>query len=78
MPDQATTFIESTRVLLESKGMGMIAIKAASERWTEGGDEALFSGAESEIRQSEHLDLIERIDLRGLEEQHSVIVVRRL
>ena len=78
MPDQAKAFIQSTRVLLESQGLGMIAIKAASERWTEGGDEALFSVAESEIRQSEHLELIERIDLSGLEEQHSVIVVRRL
>ena len=78
MTDQATAFIEATRVLLESQGMGMIAIKAASERWTEGGDEALFSDAESKIRHSEHLELIERIDLSGLEEQHSVIVVRRL
>ena len=78
MTDQATAFIEATRVLLESQGTGMIAIKAASERWTEGGDEALFSDAESKIRHSEHLELIERIDLSGLEEQHSVIVVRRL
>jgi fibrillarin-like rRNA methylase len=78
MPDQTTAFIEATRVLLESKGMGMIAIKAASERWTEGGDEALFSDAELKVRQSEHLELIERIDLSGLEEQHSVIVVRKL
>ena len=56
----------------------MIAIKAASERWSEGGDEALFNDAESKIYDSGHLELIERIDLSGLEEQHSVIVVRKL
>lgn len=78
MPDQATTFIQSTLVLLERKGLGMIAIKAASERWSEGGDEALFNDAESKICHSRHLELIERIDLSGLEEQHSVIVVRKL
>ena len=60
------------------KGLGMIAIKAASERWSEGGDEALFNDAESKIYDSGHLELIERIDLSGLEEQHSVIVVRKL
>ena len=36
MPDQAKSFIESTSKLLTEGGLGIISIKAASERWAPG------------------------------------------
>jgi len=78
MPDQAKSFINSTSYLLGKGGLGIISIKAASERWSTGGDEQHFDESESTINSAGHLEIIERIDLRGLEEQHIVIVARKV
>tara|TARA_B100000925_G_scaffold140722_1_gene105438 strand:- start:207 stop:443 length:237 start_codon:yes stop_codon:yes gene_type:complete len=78
MPDQAKSFINSTSYLLGKGGLGIISIKAASERWSTGGDEQHFDESESIINSAGHLEIIERIDLRGLEEQHIVIVARKV
>ena len=76
MPDQATAFINQLS-FYSKKWFGDDCYQSTSERWSEGGDEALFNDAESKIYDSGHLELIERIDLSGLE-RHSVIVVRKL
>ena len=60
---------------LDSEGIALLSLKAASERWTDGGDKARFSDAEAQISQSK-MTLMERIDLRGLEEQHVMYVLR--
>ena len=78
MPDQAKSFIESTSKLLTEGGLGIISIKAASERWAPGGDVQHFDESESLIKSASHLQIIERIDLRGLEDQHIAIVTRRV
>ena len=56
-------------VFLKTNGIGLLSLKAASERATDGGLEEKFEKAE-EILEKSNLDIIERIDLRGLEEQH--------
>lgn len=78
MPDQAKSFIESTSKPLTEGGLGIISIKAASERWAPGGDEQHFDESESLINSASHLQIIERIDLRGLEDQHIAIVTRKV
>ena len=78
MPDQAKSFIKSTSHLLGEGGLGIISIKAASERWSTGGDEQHFDESENIIKSAGHLKIIERIDLRGLEEQHIVIVAQKV
>ncbi len=60
---------------LSQNGIALLSLKAASERWTDGGDEARFSDAESKIAESK-MKLVERIDLRGLEDQHVMYVLR--
>ena len=64
MPDQGHSVINQLS-FYSKKGLGMIAIKA-KERWRRG-DEVFFNDAESKIYDSGHLELIERIDLSGLE-----------
>ncbi|MBA46247.1 MAG: hypothetical protein CMB31_06640 [Euryarchaeota archaeon] len=60
---------------LSSNGIALLSLKAASERWTDGGDEARFLAAESKIAES-NLELVERIDLKGLEDQHVMYLLR--
>ena len=60
---------------LSQNGIALLSLKAASERWTDGGDEARFSVAESKIADSQ-MKLLERIDLKGLEDQHVMYVLR--
>ena len=78
MPDQAKSFVKSTSYLLGEGSLGIISIKAASERWSTGGDEQHFDESETIINSAGHLEIIERIDLRGLEEQHIVIVAQKV
>ncbi len=60
-----------SEALLAPGGTALLSLKAASERSTEGGDFERFRNAEKVISESK-LELVERIDLRGLEEQHVV------
>lgn len=69
--DQAEAFVKMSEALLAPGGTALLSLKAASERLTEGGDFERFSNAEKVISESK-LELVERIDLRGLEEQHVV------
>ncbi len=60
---------------LSQNGIALLSLKAASERWNDGGDEGRFSDAESKISDSQ-MKLVERIDLKGLEDQHVMYVLR--
>ena len=60
---------------LSEGGTALLSLKAASERASEEGDIGKFSHAEEVIRESK-LELVERMDLKGLEEQHAVFHVR--
>jgi fibrillarin-like rRNA methylase len=69
--DQAETFVKMATSFLSPGGIGLLSLKAASERSSEGDDNSRFQKAERILRESD-LVLKERIDLTGLEEQHVV------
>ncbi len=70
--DQAETFVKMTGAFLAQGGVALLSLKAASERWMEGGDLARFEHSKRIIEACEHLDLIETIDISVFEEQHVV------
>ena len=69
--DQAETFVKMATSFLAPDGIGLLSLKAASERSSEGDDNSRFQKAEQILRDSD-LVFEERMDLRGLEEQHVV------
>ena len=73
--DQAETFVRMAGAFLRPGGTGLLSLKAASERSSDGDDDSRFAKAARILRES-NLDVIERIDLKGLEEQHVVFHVR--
>ena len=74
--DQAETFVRMAGAFLKPGGTGLLSLKAASERSSDGDDDSRFAKAARILRES-NLDVIERIDLKGLEEQHVVFHVRK-
>lgn len=74
--DQAETFVRMAGAFLRPGGTGLLSLKAASERSSDGDDDSRFAKAARILRES-NLDVIERIDLKGLEEQHLVFHVRK-
>ena len=77
MADQAQTFVKISETFLRPGGTGLLSLKAASERASLGDDDSRFAKAERILEESE-LELVERIDLTGLEEQHVVFHVRKV
>ncbi len=71
--DQAENFVKMAMKFLIPGGVGLLSLKAASERSSQGDDNARFHNAEKTLNNSE-LSLLERIELRGLEEQHVLFV----
>jgi fibrillarin-like pre-rRNA processing protein len=67
--DQAKTFVKISEKFLKSGGVGLLSLKGASERVSEGDIKKRFENAEKILKDS-RLRIIERIDLRGLEEHH--------
>ena len=74
--DQAETFVRMADAFLRPGGTGLLSLKAASERSSDGGDDSRFAKAAKILRESD-LEVIERINLKGLEEQHVVFLVRK-
>ena len=74
--DQAEVFVRMAGAFLRSGGTGLLSLKAASERSSDGDDDSRFAKAARILRESD-LDVLERIDLKGLEEQHVVFHVRK-
>jgi len=73
--DQAETFVRMAGAFLRPGGIGLLSLKAASERSSDGDDDSRFAKA-ARILQDSDLDVLERINLKGLEEQHVVFHVR--
>ena len=76
MADQAETFVKMAGAFLKPGGTGLLSLKAASERSSDGDDDTRFAKAERILGQS-NLEIVERIDLAGFEEQHVVFHVRK-
>ena len=76
MADQAETFVKMAGAFLKPGGAGLLSLKAASERSSDGDDDTRFAKAERILEES-NLEIVERIDLAGFEEQHVVFHVRK-
>ncbi len=74
--DQAETFVKMAGAFLKPGGTGLLSLKAASERSSDGDDDTRFAKAERILEES-NLEIVERIDLAGFEEQHVVFHVRK-
>jgi fibrillarin-like rRNA methylase len=72
---QVSIFLSAVRRFLSKDGIGLLSLKAASERHQEGGDQDIFDSA---IRQlSQEVEIIEHINLTGFEDQHALFIIRR-
>ena len=72
---QVEIFLSAVRRFLSHDGIGLLSLKAASERHNEGGDEDIFAEAIAQL--SSEVELLEHINLTGFEDQHALFVVRR-
>ena len=72
---QVEIFLSAVRRFLSMDGIGLLSLKAASERHNEGGDEDIFAAAIAQL--SSEVELLEHINLTGFENQHALFVVRR-
>jgi len=72
---QVDIFLSAIRRFLSKNGIGLLSLKAASERHNEGGDEDIFARAIEQL--SNEVELLEHINLTGFEDQHALFVVRR-
>lgn len=76
--EQTKSFLKISDIFLKSEGIGILSLKAASERWIEGGDDSRFKEAEDLINQNKNLKLLEIIDISHFESQHRIFVIKRL
>ena len=72
---QVDIFLSAVRRFLSQDGIGLLSLKAASERYNDGGDEDIFAAAIAQL--SSEVELLEHINLTGFEDQHALFVVRR-
>ena len=73
---QVDIFIGACRRFLNVGGVGLLSLKAASERWTGEGEAALFAKVEHTLERS-GFNIEERIELTGYEDNHVLFHVRR-
>ena len=72
---QVDIFLSAVRRFLSKDGIGLLSLKAASERRQERTDHDIFASAIAQL--SNEVELIEHINLTGFEDQHALFVVRR-
>ena len=75
--DQTKTFLKISEAFLKVGGIGLLSLKAASERWIEGGDDSRFAEAKELIELNQKIVLLEIIDISYFEGQHRVFVIER-
>ena len=73
---QVDIFLSACERFLEANGLGLLSLKAASERWTGAGESALFEGVEQRLLEAGHT-VEEVIELTGYEDNHRLFVIRR-
>ena len=71
---QVDMFINACQRFLAPGGMGLLSLKAASERWTGEGEAALFQSVAERLVSSGYI-LDEVIELTGYEDNHRLFVV---
>ena len=76
--EQAKSFLNISDIFLKPNGIGLLSLKAASERWMEGGDDSRFKEAEEIINLSESVTLLDNIDISHFESQHRIFVIKKI
>ena len=74
---QVEIFIDACRRFLTVGGLGLLSLKAASERWTGEGEHVLFTKVEQQLIDN-GFDVEESIKLTGYEDNHVLFVARRV
>ena len=72
---QVGIFLSAVRRFLSEDGIGLLSLKAASERHHDGGDQDIFDSAIQQL--SQEVEIIEHINLTGFEDQHALFIIRR-
>ena len=72
---QVMIFLSAVRRFLSKNGIGLLSLKAASERHQDGGDQDIFDSAIQQL--SQEVEIIEHINLTGFEDQHALFIIRR-
>ena len=72
---QVDIFLSACDRFLQPGGLGLLSLKAASERWTGEGESSLFASVEQRLFDSGH-EVEEVIELTGYEDNHRLFVVR--
>ena len=72
---QVEIFLSAVRRFLSKDGIGLLSLKAASERHNDAGDADIFATAIEKL--SDEVELVEHINLTGFEDQHALFVIRR-
>jgi len=75
--DQTKSFLRISDFFLKDGGIGILSLKAASERWVEGGDDSRFELAKKLIESNSEVTLIDNVDISHYEGQHRVFIIRK-
>jgi fibrillarin-like rRNA methylase len=73
---QVDIFLSACERFLQPNGLGLLSLKAASERWTGEGETALFQGVEDRLLQHNYT-VEEVVELTGYEDNHRLFLVRK-
>lgn len=71
---QAEIFINAVRRFLKPGGKGLLSLKAASERFSDGGEREVFKNVRLQLEDA-GLTIEEQIDLHGLEDNHCLYFI---
>ncbi len=71
---QVDIFLTATKRFLAKGGIGLLSLKAASERQQDGNENEVFAKAFTQLE--EHVEVLEHINLTGFEDQHALFVIR--
>lgn len=74
---QVEIFINACRRFLQINGIGLLSLKAASERWTGEGEDVLFDKVAEQLSETGFI-VEESIKLTGYEDNHVLFVARRV
>ena len=72
---QVDIFLSACQRFLAPGGLGLLSLKAASERWTGAGEAALFESVRQRLQDAGYT-VEESIELTGYEDNHRLFVVR--
>ena len=74
---QAELFANICRKYLHQSGIGILSLKSASERWFDKGRKAMVRDVENTL-DTDGLEVLESLDLHGLQNHHQMFIVKKM